>query len=79
MAGQLAAWLAEASGLIVSPGELYGEAGRDFVRIAVVQPDDRLELAAPRRLRSRPEARQYDWLMSDLETRIATGTTTSRR
>jgi succinyldiaminopimelate transaminase len=40
--------LAEASGLVVSPGELYGEAGASHVRVAVVQPDDRLELAAAR-------------------------------
>ena len=45
---QLAAWLAEVSGLIVSPGELYGPAGSDFARIAVVQPDERIELAASR-------------------------------
>lgn len=45
---QLAALLAECSGLIVSPGELYGEAGANFVRLAVVQPDDRLALAASR-------------------------------
>lgn len=45
---ELAALLAETSGLIVSPGELYGEAGRDFARLAVVQPDDRLALAASR-------------------------------
>jgi succinyldiaminopimelate transaminase len=44
----LASLLAERSGLVVSPGELYGEAGKAFVRIAVVQPDDRLELAASR-------------------------------
>lgn len=44
----LAAWLAETSGLIVSPGDLYGAPGHDFVRIAVVQPDDRLALAATR-------------------------------
>ena len=40
--------LAERSGLVVSPGELYGEAGRPFVRVAVVQPDERLERAASR-------------------------------
>jgi aspartate/methionine/tyrosine aminotransferase len=45
---ELAALLAEKSGLIVSPGELYGEAGKEFIRIAVVQPDDRLELAVER-------------------------------
>jgi succinyldiaminopimelate transaminase len=44
----LATMLAERSGLVVSPGELYGDAGKDFVRIAVVQPDERLELAAAR-------------------------------
>jgi succinyldiaminopimelate transaminase len=45
---ELAALLAETSGLVVSPGELYGDAGSAFVRIAVVQPDQRLELAAQR-------------------------------
>ena len=45
---ELAAELAERSALVVSPGELYGEDGHDFVRIAVVQPDERLELAAAR-------------------------------
>jgi succinyldiaminopimelate transaminase len=44
----LATLLAERSGLVVSPGELYGNAGTSFVRLAVVQPDDRLELAAAR-------------------------------
>ncbi len=32
--------LAELVGLIVSPGEFYGEAGAGFVRVAVVQDDD---------------------------------------
>lgn len=45
---ELAGMLAERAGLVVSPGELYGEDGRDFVRLAVVQPDERLELAAAR-------------------------------
>ncbi|MGH9021269.1 MAG: aminotransferase class I/II-fold pyridoxal phosphate-dependent enzyme, partial [Acidimicrobiales bacterium] len=44
----LATWLAEASGLVVSPGDLYGDAGRDHVRVAVVQPNERIELAASR-------------------------------
>jgi aspartate/methionine/tyrosine aminotransferase len=44
----LATMLAERSGLVVSPGELYGDAGKNFVRIAVVQPNERLELAATR-------------------------------
>ena len=45
---QLGEELAEVSALIVSPGELYGVDGAAHVRIAVVQPDDRLELAAAR-------------------------------
>lgn len=44
----LATLLAERSGLVVSPGELYGDAGKNFVRIAVVQPDERLEVIASR-------------------------------
>lgn len=44
----LATFLAERSGLVVSPGEFYGDASPDFVRIAVVQPTDRLERAAER-------------------------------
>ncbi|HET9089982.1 MAG TPA: aminotransferase class I/II-fold pyridoxal phosphate-dependent enzyme [Acidimicrobiales bacterium] len=44
---QLAARLAEVAGLVVSPGEFYGDGG-DNVRIAVVQSDERLELAASR-------------------------------
>lgn len=40
--------LAEACGMVVSPGDLYGEAGAGHVRIAVVQPDDRLALVADR-------------------------------
>jgi aspartate/methionine/tyrosine aminotransferase len=45
---EIATLLAERSGLVASPGELYGAAGRDFVRIAVVQPDERIELVASR-------------------------------
>jgi succinyldiaminopimelate transaminase len=45
---ELAAFLAETSALVVSPGELYGDDGANFVRIAMVQPDERLELAAGR-------------------------------
>ncbi|HWD97151.1 MAG TPA: aminotransferase class I/II-fold pyridoxal phosphate-dependent enzyme [Acidimicrobiales bacterium] len=44
----LASFLAERSGLVVSPGEFYGDVSGDFARIAVVQPDERLELAAQR-------------------------------
>jgi succinyldiaminopimelate transaminase len=40
--------LAEEGGALVSPGEFYGPEGAGFVRIAVVQPDDRLELVARR-------------------------------
>ncbi len=32
--------LAEEVGLIVSPGEFYGEQGTGYVRVAVVQGDD---------------------------------------
>jgi aspartate/methionine/tyrosine aminotransferase len=45
---ELAGLLADGAGLIVSPGELYGEGGNAFVRIAVVQPDEQLALAASR-------------------------------
>jgi aspartate/methionine/tyrosine aminotransferase len=40
--------LARAGGILVSPGDLYGEAGAGFVRIAVVQPMERLALVAAR-------------------------------
>ena len=43
-----AAALAEAGGMLVSPGDLYGGHSADHVRIAVVQPDDRIELVAER-------------------------------
>ena len=42
------AWLAEHAGMLVSPGEFYGAAGARHIRVAVVQPDERLELAAGR-------------------------------
>lgn len=44
---EMAARFAHA-GLLVSPGDLYGAAGADHVRIALVQPTDRLELAMTR-------------------------------
>jgi aspartate/methionine/tyrosine aminotransferase len=47
-AWRLAADLAERGGALVAPGDLYGPAGAGFVRIAVVQPDDRLDLVADR-------------------------------
>jgi succinyldiaminopimelate transaminase len=44
----LAHRLATEGGAVVSPGEFYGAAGSDHVRIAVVQPDERLALVARR-------------------------------
>ena len=44
----LTRWLAEHGGALVSPGEFYGEAGAGHIRIAVVQPTDRLRLVADR-------------------------------
>jgi succinyldiaminopimelate transaminase len=40
--------LASEGGALVSPGEFYGRRGSDHVRVAVVQPDDRLALVARR-------------------------------
>ena len=40
--------LARAGGALVSPGEFYGPAGAGAVRVAVVQPDDRISLVAER-------------------------------
>ena len=40
--------LADRAGIVVSPGEFYGPHSTGFVRIAAVQPDDRIELAAAR-------------------------------
>ncbi len=40
--------LAREAGALVSPGEFYGSAGSPYVRVAVVQPDDRIELVADR-------------------------------
>jgi aspartate/methionine/tyrosine aminotransferase len=44
----LARRLAEIAGIVVSPGEFYGEAGAHHVRIAAVQPDERLLLVERR-------------------------------
>lgn len=44
----LAGRLAEQLGVIGSPGEFYGDAAPGYVRLAVVQPDDRLDLVAGR-------------------------------
>lgn len=40
--------LAEQGGALVSPGEFYGPAGAGHVRVAVVQPDERIALVAER-------------------------------
>lgn len=40
--------LAHASGAVVSPGEFYGADGARHIRVAVVQPDDQIELVAQR-------------------------------
>lgn len=40
--------LAETGGVLVSPGEFYGHAGDGHVRIAMVQPIERLDLVAAR-------------------------------
>ena len=40
--------IARASGLLVSPGDLYGPAGSGHFRVAVVQPADRLAVAMER-------------------------------
>ena len=40
--------LAVEAGALVSPGEFYGPDGAGFVRVAAVQPDDRIELIADR-------------------------------
>jgi aspartate/methionine/tyrosine aminotransferase len=40
--------LARDGGALVSPGDFYGAGGANNVRVAVVQPDDRIELLAQR-------------------------------
>ena len=55
---EIAARLAHGAGLLVSPGDLYGALGADHVRLALVQPHDRLELALDRLVEARePEPR----------------------
>ena len=44
----LAHQLAEVAGVVVSPGEFYGDAGSGYIRVAAVQPDDRLAVIARR-------------------------------
>jgi succinyldiaminopimelate transaminase len=40
--------LARQAGIVVSPGEFYGPHGKAYFRVAAVQPDKRIELAAER-------------------------------
>jgi aspartate/methionine/tyrosine aminotransferase len=49
----LTRWLAEHGGVLVAPGDTYGPAGAGHVRVAMVQPDARLELVASRLERAR--------------------------
>ena len=51
----LTAWLAKWGGVLVAPGDLYGAGGEGCVRVALVQPMERLQLVAER-LRQAPEA-----------------------
>lgn len=44
----LAERLAQELGVIVSPGEFYGDAHPGYVRVAVVQPDDQIDLVVSR-------------------------------
>lgn len=44
----LARWFAERVGTLVTPGATYGAAGAGFVRLALVQPDERVDLVASR-------------------------------
>jgi aspartate/methionine/tyrosine aminotransferase len=52
----LGRYLASAGGIVSSPGDAYGSDGAGFVRLAMVQPMERLELAAQRLLRAMPAA-----------------------
>jgi succinyldiaminopimelate transaminase len=47
-AWSLAGRLADEAGILVNPGEFYGPAGAEHVRLALVVEDDRLELVAKR-------------------------------
>jgi aspartate/methionine/tyrosine aminotransferase len=40
-------------GALISPGEFYGEASAEWVRVAVVQSDERIALVADRLLGTR--------------------------
>ncbi|MFM7083315.1 MAG: succinyldiaminopimelate transaminase, partial [Actinomycetota bacterium] len=45
---QFAERLARDGGTLVSPGDFYGAGGANNVRVAVVQPDAKIELLAKR-------------------------------
>ncbi len=45
---EAADWLAKSAGILASPGDFYGNASSDRIRVAVVQPDERVQLAADR-------------------------------
>lgn len=47
-AWELVEWLAAEGGCLASPGDLYGEAGAGYVRMAMVVPRRRLDLVARR-------------------------------
>jgi succinyldiaminopimelate transaminase len=49
-AWRVAGDLAERGGVLVAPGDLYGPAGAGHLRVALVQPEDRIELVADRLL-----------------------------
>jgi aspartate/methionine/tyrosine aminotransferase len=51
--------LAAAGGVLVSPGDFYGPAGSRFIRVALVAPDERLELVAQRLAALSLPARPY--------------------
>lgn len=45
---EFATRLARDGGMLASPGEFYGPAATSFLRVAVVQPDERIDLVAKR-------------------------------
>jgi succinyldiaminopimelate transaminase len=49
---EIAARLSQSAGLLVAPGDLYGAAGADHVRVALVQPRERFDLAFDRLARA---------------------------
>ncbi|MDP2326462.1 MAG: LL-diaminopimelate aminotransferase [Dehalococcoidia bacterium] len=46
--GEFAARLIDATGVVVTPGAAYGEAGEGYIRISLTTPDDRLDEAMRR-------------------------------